>query len=61
MAYIIKVGSMSVVARTAQEAISIVETLLLDNQQRQPVISNFHDKEIEIEQLRKLVAESDNS
>lgn len=61
MAYIVKLGSMSVVARTASEAVRLVERFLFDAPGSEPVVSNFDGTIFDIERLRGLIADIDEA
>ncbi|MBR0874391.1 hypothetical protein JQ633_28825 [Bradyrhizobium tropiciagri] len=55
MPFIIKVGSLTVVARTASDGLRAVERFLADGETSEPVISTFEGKVVDITQLRRLV------
>lgn len=55
MAFIVKLGSMRVVARTASEAVKTIERFIEDNAKSEPTVSTFDGSEFGIENLRKLV------
>jgi hypothetical protein len=56
MAFLIKLGSMTIVTSTALEAMNAVDKFLADNPLPEPVIRTFDGAKIEIERLRSMVA-----
>ncbi|MCP3379310.1 MULTISPECIES: hypothetical protein [unclassified Bradyrhizobium] len=59
MPFLVKVGSLTVVARSASDVVSTVDRLLGDDQSLEPVVSTFEGSIIDIEQLRGLVGDPD--
>lgn len=61
MAFIIRVGSLTVVARTAAEALDMVDKFASDEGSAAPVISTFEGAPIEVDDLRQCIADLDLS
>ena len=59
MPFLVKVGSLTVVARSASDVVSTVDRLLGDDQSLEPVVSTFEGSIIDIEQLRGLAGDPD--
>lgn len=57
MPFIIKVGSLTVVARTAADGLRAVERFLEDGETSEPIISTFDGGVVDVTQLRRLVAD----
>jgi hypothetical protein len=58
MAFIVKLGSMSIVARTASEAVRTFERFMDDDSRSEPTISTFDGIKFGIESLRRMMAEA---
>jgi hypothetical protein len=56
--FLVKVGSLMVVARSASDVLSTVEKFLNDDASLEPVVSTFEGLIIDIEQLRGLVGDT---
>lgn len=61
MAFIIRVGSLTVVARTAAEALGMVDRFESDAESASPVISTFEGATIDVDDLRQSIADLDLS
>lgn len=61
MAFIIRVGSLTVVARTASEALGMVDKFESDEGSATPVVSTFEGATIDIDDLRQCIADIDPS
>lgn len=61
MAFIIRVGSLTVVARTATEALGMVEKFEGDEGSLEPVISTFGGAIVDVDELRQRIADLDLS
>jgi hypothetical protein len=59
--FLVKVGSLTVVARSASDVVSTVDRLLSDDQSSEPVVSTFDGASVDIEHLRGLVGDSDEA
>ncbi|MDN4986618.1 hypothetical protein KUL72_02345 [Bradyrhizobium arachidis] len=59
MPFLVKAGSLTVVARSALDAVSTVDRLLSDDESLEPVVSTFEGSIVDIEQLRELVGDTD--
>jgi hypothetical protein len=54
--FIVRVGSLTVVTRTASDVLRAVERFLEGGETSEPVISTFEGAIVDINQLRQLVA-----
>ncbi|MEH2489921.1 hypothetical protein [Bradyrhizobium sp. AZCC 2230] len=61
MPFLVKVGSLTVVARSASDVLNTVEKLLGDDGSLEPVVSTFEGPMIDLEHLRGLVGDPDES
>ena len=61
MAFIIRVGSLTVVARSAAEALGMVDKIENDEGSAAPVISTFEGATIDVDELRQCFADLDPS
>ena len=57
MAFLIKLGSITVVVPTASEAVDTFDKFVADNTRTEPVISTFDGATIAIDHLRGIVAD----
>jgi hypothetical protein len=57
--FLVKVGSLTVVARSASDVVSTVDRLLSDDDTLEPEISTFEGSVVDIDQLRGLVGDGD--
>jgi hypothetical protein len=53
--FLVKVGSFTVVARSASDVLSTIDRFLSDDESLEPIVSTFEGATIDIEQLRGLV------
>ena len=59
MPFLVKAGSLTVVARSALDAVSTVDRLLSDDESLEPVVSTFEGSIVDVAQLRELVGDTD--
>ena len=59
MPFLVKVGSLTVVARSASDVVSTVDRLLSDDDTLEPEVSTFEGSVVDIDQLRGLVGDGD--
>ena len=59
MPFLVKVGSLTVVARSASDVLSTVDRLLGDDQSLEPIVSTFEGSIIDLDRLRGLVGDID--
>jgi serine phosphatase RsbU (regulator of sigma subunit) len=59
--FLVKVGSLTVVARSASDVLNTVDRFLSDDQSSEPVVSTFEGSIIDIDHLRGLVGDPDES
>jgi hypothetical protein len=59
--FLAKVGSLTVVARNASDVLSTVDKFLSDDGSLEPVISTFEGSVVDLERLRGLVGDPDES
>ncbi len=59
MPFLVKVGSLTVVARSASDVLSTVERFRSNDDSLEPIISTFEGSIIDIEQLRGFVGDTD--
>ena len=61
MPFLVKVGSLTVVARSASDVLNTVARFLGDDDSLVPVVSTFEGSIIDLEHLRGLVGDPDES
>jgi hypothetical protein len=59
--FLVKVGSLTVVARSGSDVLSTVDKFLSDDGSLEPVVSTFDGSVIDLERLRGLVGDPDES
>jgi hypothetical protein len=57
--FLVKVGSLTVVARSASDALNTVDRLLSDDDSLEPVVSTFEGSIVDIDRLRGLLGDPD--
>jgi hypothetical protein len=58
MAFLIKLGSMTIVTSTPSEAVHTFDRFMADSELAQPVVRTIEGVKIEIERLRSMVSDT---
>ena len=60
MAFIVRNGSLAIVARSAADVLRTIDTFVSDDETSEPVVSTFEGGLVDIGELRQLVDDTDS-